>query len=392
MNKYGAVSILPAGFGQFCFPFLLLFAFVVMPAGAQTTTPRPDTSPEVNTLAQGWAALRQGDLAQATAAAERAVTESPRSAAAVALAVEVDIARGGSLAGLAIYERWLGVRKVDDPYVLRRVAHAHLRRAVQERQHPARLEAAKALTAEGDRDAEADLASGAANGGHAERRLLASLGDSRAVQMLIAQLRAPGGGKLGIINALVESGSRLAIPPLTEMLGDIREDHRAAAADGLGRLGASEAIPRIKPLLNDPVFPVRMSAASALYRLEDYSGVNLLDELMTSEHGAIRLGAAEAMSVRPAGSWLSVVRELTRDQDATVQLGAARLIAPYEPDLAAAVLERLRQSDNLAVREEAGRIFVQRVAGDFAALRRFLHSPDRLTSVRAADRILELTR
>jgi HEAT repeat protein len=136
-----------------------------------------------------------------------------------------------------------------------------------------------------------------------------------------------------------------------------------------------------------------MAAASALYRLRDDSGLNLLEELLASDHAAVRLGAADAMSAQPPSpSWLSVVRALANDPDTTVQLRAARLIAPYDPQLAATVLERLRGAENPAIREEAGRTFVHRVAADFASLRRYLRSPDPLTTVRAASRILELTR
>ena len=319
------------------------------------------------------------------------MAEQPLNPAAVALGVEVDVARGGSLAGLDTYERWLGSRKVDAPYVLRRLSHAHLR-WVARQQQPARLEAIKALVADGDQEAADALLQEAAAGGPSQAKALASLGDPRGVEMLIGQLQTPAGSKRSVIEALAESRSRLAVAPLVNLLTDIREDHRAAAARALGQLGASDAISRLKPLLNDPVFPVRMAAAEALYRLEDYSGADLLDGLLTSDHAAVRLSAAESMAVKPSPSWLHVVRTLTSDPDTTVQLGAARLIAPYEPQLAAAVLERLRSAENPAIREEAGRAFVEQVAGDFASLRRYLRSPDPLTVVRAASRILSLTR
>jgi HEAT repeat protein len=372
---------------------LLWFLVMVTASVAQTKPQRQETSSgEVKALAEGWAALGQSDLAGASRAAQRALAHSPLSVAAIALAVEIDVTRGGPLAGLESYERWLGQRRLDDGYVLRRVARAHLESVLRQPQHVARLEAARALTADGDTEAAASLGQGSRQSGVHETRALASLGGSRAVQSLIAELKAPGGSKRGTINAIVESRSRQAIPALVELLADPREDNRAAAAEALGRLGASEAIPRLKGLSEDPVFPVRMAAASALYRLEDYSGVNLLEQLLASEHPAVRLGAAEALSVRPAGQWLGVVRDLTNVPDETVQIGAARLIAPYEPQTAAAVLERLQQSDNPAVREEAGRVFVQQVAGDFASLRRLLRSSDGVTAVRAAARILELTR
>ena len=369
----------------------LLPLMVGMARGQTRTAPQLPVS-SAGALAEGWAALNGGDLTKASRAADRAMKESPLSASAVALAVEVDVVRGGTLAGLDKYESWLGARKVDDAYVLRRVAQGHLRWVSRQHAHPARLEAIKALVDDGDQNAGAELVREAAGGGLPEAKVLASVGDPRGVEMLIGQLRLPGGGKLAAIKGLAESGSKLAVAPLVELLTDVREDARAAAAEALGRLGASEAIPRIKPLLNDPVFPVKMAAAAALYRLQDYTGVSLLDGLLTSDHAAVRLSAAEAMAVNPSASWQSVVRALTNDPDTTVQLGAARLIAPYDPQLAASVLERLRGAENPAIREEAGRAFVQRVAGDFASLRRYLRSADTVTAVRAASRILELTR
>ena len=372
---------------------LMLAALAGGGASAQPrSTPPAPSSTFAAALSQGWNALAAGELAKAGKLAESAMAEQPRNPAPAALAVEIDLVKPASLAGLSTYERWLAGRKIEDPYILRRIAFEHLRWVAQQTSHPARLEATKALMADGDAQAAALLLKGAAGGGQTEAQTLASLGDPQGVEIIIGQLQGPGPGKMGAINALAESGSKLAIPPLVRLLTDIREDTRAAAVDALGRLGATQAIPQIKPLLKDPVFPVRMSAAAALYRLEDLSGIELLDELMASPHAAIRLGAAEATAVRPTATWQSVVRALTSDPDASVQLGAARLIAPYDPQLAASVLERLSGSDNPAIREEAARVFVHQVAGDFPELRRYLRSPDAVTAVRAAARIVELTR
>ncbi len=362
---------------------LTLFVFLATPMSAQ---------PPAALLAEGWTALGQGQLARAAQAAQRAMADSPRSAAALALAVEVEIARGGAIPALDTYERWLGAKRIDEAYVLRRIAHAHLRGAARQGQGAARLEAVKALAAEGDPQAGADLMREASGGPPADPQVLASLGDERAVQALIAQLRVPGGSKVGVLKALVESRSRLAVPAIADVLADAREEHRAAAADALGRLGAPDAAARLRPLLEDPAFPVRVAAAGALYRLGDNSGVALLEQLLASEHAAVRLGAADAMSARPTPAWHAVVRELTRAGDATVQLGAARLIAPYDHELASTLLQQLGRSDNPAIREEAGRTFVERVAGDFRSLRAYLRGRDAVTAVRAAARILELTR
>lgn len=348
------------------------------------------TSPLAAALSAGWSALSRGDVDKAREAAERALAAAPANAAAVSLAVEIEVARGGALPGLDVYERWLRDRKVDAPYVLRRIALAHLRWTAQQ-PHGPRLEALRALVAEGDEEAAAELQKGAAAGGAAQARVLATMGDPRGVEMLIGHLQVPGGGKASIIDALGESRSRLAVAPLIGLLSDIREDHRAAAATALGRLGATEAIPPLKSLLKDPVVPVRTAAAAALYRLEDYSGIDLLDQLLASDHSMVRLNAAEAMAARPTAAWMGVVRALADDPDTSVQLGAARLLAPYDQQLASAILQRLRSAENPAIREEAGRAFVEQLAADFASLRRYLRT-DAITAVRAASRILELTR
>lgn len=371
---------------------LVALLLMVIPAGAAQTSPAQKTAGNAAAvLARGWGALAEGDLKTAASAAQKALADSPRSAAAVALAVEVEIARGGSAAGLDAYERWLGAKRVEAAHVLRRVATAYLQDAVRQKEAGAsRVEALKALVADGDPDARASLAA-AGPTGVLEARLLASLGDETAVRTLIAQLQSLP-DKRGTIDALVESRSPLAFAPLVEMLSDARDENRAAAADGLGRLGARDAIDRITPLLQDPSFPVRMTAAKALYRLGDDGGAQLLEQLLASEHASVRMGAAEALSVRPGGNWQSVARALADDPDETVQLQAARLMAPYDRELAQRVLERLQRSENPAVREEAGRIFTERVAHDFASLRGLLRSPDRVTATRAASRILELTR
>lgn len=378
---------------RWCAVVTLIVAAAIGSAGvARAQSAPPSPSFETQRLAEGWTALRQGNLPQAAQIAEQLIVDFPRSVAVVALAIEVDVRRGAALAGLASYERWLGSRRVDDPYALRRIAQAHLETIAANPSHGARIQAARSLAADGSAEARAELARAAANGGVVETQMLASLGDTGAVRDLVAQLQIDGGGKARIIAALVESRSPLAVPPLMDLLGNHREEQRVAAAEALGKLGAVQAVPRLQALLNDPAFPVRLAAASALYRLENHDGMNLLSELLSSEHGTIRLAVAEVMAVRPPATWSSVVRELTRHEDAMVQLGAARLIAPYEPELAAEVLARLGQSDNPAVREEAGRAFVERLAADFATLRRYLRSADGQTSVRAAARILELTR
>jgi HEAT repeat protein len=373
-----------------CGLLLVLLTLRTVPADAQAGAAEAGSTRSV-LLAQGWTALSQGQLARASSAAQQVLNQSPRDAGGVALAVEVEIARGGAAAGLDAYERWLGAKNVDAAYVLRRVASAYLDSAAHQQQSVARLHALKALMDDGDAEAAAALNKAVAAGGVAESRVVASSGNVRAVKVLIAQLQTMPDTR-GTMKALADSGSELAVPPLVAMLSDPNDDNRAGAADALGRLGARGAIDQLKPLLNDRNFTVKLNAASALYRLDDNTGAQLLDQLLASEHPAIQLAAAEALSVRPGGAWQNVVRVLTGNPDQLIQLTAARLIAPYDRELAESVLERLRLSENLAIREEAVRVLADKVANDFRTLRRLLRTSDATTVVTAADRILELTR
>lgn len=346
---------------------------------------------EPGPLAQGWALLAKGDAAAAAQLAEQQLQRRPNNTAALSLAVDAELVRGGAAAGLAMYEKWQGTRRLDDAYVLRRVAYASLREASR-MQSAARIEALQQLAADGDAAAAAALEQALQAKSFGETRALASIGNERAVDALIADLNAGPDSKGPIIEALAQSGSKRAIKPLMSVLSDPNEVTRAGAADALGRLGAAEAIPRLKTLLNDSALRVRLKAAGALYRLNDSSGLSVLTELARSEHATIQVAAARELSVQPDASWQALVRNLTNDTDPTVRLEAARLIAPYDLSLANSVLDALMQSDNISVREDAAGVLVDRVATDFATLRGLLRSGDATVRVKAAGRILELTR
>ncbi len=346
-------------------------------------------STEATLLAEGWARLAKGDAEGAAVIAGQAIARQPLSAAALVLAVDADLARGGASAALNTYEKWLGGRKLDDAYALRRVARALLSESTgQESDQPARVDALRALAADGDAAAAAALQRAASS----DTRALAAAGDERAVTQIIAQLRSAPGGKNPLIAALAESGSKAAIPELTTLLGDMRDTTRAAAADALGRLGATEAIPGLRLLLNDQVFTVRLKAAGALYRLNDSSGLPFLTDLTQSEHATIRVAAAEQLASQPDGGWQSLVRSLTQDPNPLVRLDAATLIAPYDEALATSVLSALRSDGNVAIREAASAAIVEHVAADVATLRALLGSSDLRVRVKAAGRLLELTR
>ena len=343
-------------------------------------------------LADGWSRLAKGDAAGAAQDASRVLAANPLSVAAAALAVDAGLASGGWKAGFDAYDRWMAARHLDDGYVLRRIARAVLVETSQKSPDlTAKLEALRALAADGDRGAAATLERGSAAGGFAQTRELAANGDEDAIKRLIARLPSTP-QKAPIIDALAQSGSRLAVPPLTGLLSDQNDINRAAAADALGRLGATDAIPQLQPLLKDPVFAVKLKAAGALYQLNDSSGVAFLNDVTASEHAAIRVAGAAELASHPDPAWQGMVRDLTADPDPVVRMQAAKLIAPYDQPLAKRVLDELMRSDNVGIREAASEAVVSKVASDFATLRQLLRSSDDRVLVQASDRILELTR
>ena len=175
---------------------------------------------EAALLAPGWTALAAGDAASAGATAARVLGQFPNSAAALVLLVDADIARGGAIVALGAYESWLGARRLDDAYVLRRIARAALRQEMLGKDAAPRLQAMRGLASDGDLEAIGLLNDAAAQGRLTETLELARLGQDRAVLSLIKQLESPLPNRRAIIEALGQSRSALAAPPLVKLLGD----------------------------------------------------------------------------------------------------------------------------------------------------------------------------
>ena len=345
-------------------------------------------------MTQGWALLAQGLFDEAAKRAAQVLASYPKSAAVLALAVEAEISRSGSRAGLDQYERWLGARALEEPSVVRRIAVALLHEMVADGpRDAASLEALRALAADGDASATAALSDGIEAGNVPEVRTLASLGNEAAVKTLIAHLNGGAGNATSTIEALARSGSRLAVAPLTARLQDRSPEIRGAAVEGLGALGGLyDLVDRIKPLLADTVGYVRIRAAAALFRLGDMSGLSMLQDLWSAEAPQSRLIAAQAMASQPDALWMDQVRRLTSATEAEIRVGAARLIAPYDPELARRVIDQGMADRNPAVREMATEALTEVVATDLRSLRHLLRLPDRLARARAAGSILALVR
>ena len=371
----------------------LAAAMLTQTARAQTP-PRQSTvaGDQVGAVASAWKLLADGDTARAARAASDLLAREPRSTAVLSLAIEVEVARGATAGALDVYERWLGGRSVEDPYAIRRIARALLREtAARDVDRAIRLDAVEALLSDGDKDAAA-LLPPASSAAAAETAVRGSAGDRQGVDALIAQASQPGPARRVAVAALGRTRDSRAIAPLTNALADDDPVVRAAAADALGAIGAASAIPDLKPLIDDRVVSVRLAAAGALVRMKDVSAMARLQELQRSDYPAIRLAAARAAAPQADAEWQQVVRDLTRDSDPEIRRQAAELIAPYDPDLAKATIEPLLTDANPAERQAAADSYVGHITTDFAVLRRYLRDADSGTRVRAADRVLKLTR
>ena len=342
---------------------------------------------EATEVTNGWALLAEGQGAQAAVRAARVLAAHPRSGAALTLAIEAEIVRVGSTAALDQYERWLGRRLLDEPAAVRRIAHALLREeAVQRQDAAARREALEALAEEGEDSAAKELAragTGAAGQGSADD-------GGRSVTALIAELDRHG--DVRTIEALGATGSEQAVGPLVQQLKDGRIEVRGAAAEALGRIGDRDAIASIKPMLSDRNIYVRVKAAGALLRLDDDSGLPMLQGMLLDASADTRLAAAEALASRADAAWLVAVRQLTEEPDPAIRAGAARLLAPQEPEVARSVLQSLGGDENAAVRELASQGLSDAIPEDLPSLRGLLRRPAPLTRVRAARRVLTITR
>jgi HEAT repeat protein len=388
-----------------CVATALVLAGLASAASGQTpaSSAKPSAAPprpaaiatdEAIELTNGWALLAQGMPDQAAARAAKVLAAYPRSAAAIVLAVEAALAYSGFSAGLSQYEKWLASRTVEEPSIVRRLALALLRETAHDtRASEARIEALRILAAERDEDAIRILSSATLEGRIPETRVVAAQGNDLAVKTLIANLDNGGMNPVTSIEALAASGSALAIPALSKRLQDPSPEVRAAAVEGLTKLGRrDELVAQIKPLLNDRVSFVRVKAAGALFRLGDTSGEKILQDLMAEEAPVSHLVALQATASQPTAQWQDRVRRLTSATEPEIRVGAAKLLLPYDPETARKVLEAAASDPNSAIRGMAETTVVDLAANDLRALRHLLRSTNDLARVRAAGQILTLVR
>ena len=376
---------------------ILMLLVVATPAAAQTAPPvvPPAAIPveEAAVLAQYWVLLAEGKYDEAARTVGQVLSRYPRNVTVLSLVVETDIAHGGATTALSSYETWLGNRTVEEPGILRRIARAVLYEwARQSTDNSARSEALIALVKDDDPNAIGVLTAMVQGGQESGLRAGARLQDPQAIDQIVARLKATPGLKLRDIQLLAESGSRRAVPALIELLADPQQENRAAAADALGRMGGPEAENALGPVLKDPHGIVRMSAAAALFKMGNFAGAAILHELAASESASVRGSAAAMMASQPDESWKTLVRGLLSDPDPLIRLDAARLIAPHDPGAARAVLDQLAFDGNLAIREEAELVLAELPISSMTELRMLMRNGRPLARIRAAGRLLQITR
>ena len=372
---------------------LVLVATAATNAQVPAMPPSAIRADDAAALATGWTLVTQGKHVEAAQLAAQVLARNPRSMPAFSLLIETEIARAGATTALGTYESWLGARTLEEPGILRRIAFAMLYEfARQDRDSLARAESLNALVAEGDPDAVAVVTGPATGISQTDERILAALGNGEAIERVAAQLKSSPGLKLRDIRVLGDSRSPKAVAALIPVLADPMPQNRAEAAEALGKLGKADAIAPLKKLLNDEHGQVRLTVAGALFRLGDVTGEPMLRELAASDKAADRRTAALLLAPRPDDAWLALVRSLASDQDPTVRLEAARLVAPHDPAFAISIFDGLRADPNVAIREETELALAQSSVSGFAALRQFLRATSGLVKVRAAARLLVLTR
>lgn len=378
----------------------LALILVVVPAAAGAQPPqlppslgKPVATDDAMLVAQGWLLLAQGSPVPAVERARQVLAKSPWSPGAVTLAVEAEIVRGGSAAGLAEYERWLGARKSEEPLLLHRVSQALLREAAaQTADEGARIAALRALAADGDGTAARTLQQAMTGGDRGAAMALAESGDADAVHFLIEATKSGALDAVRGLQAVSKARNAEAISFALARLDDPRTEIRLAAIGALARMRVREAAPRLRPLLSDDRPFIRVAAAEALLAAGDDSGVPLLRDLAGSDSPEDRLRAAEAMKDQRDAAWIAMVRQLTTASEPEVRLGAARLIAPIDPDLAASVVETLRQDANPVIRSMTNDAVLRTMPSDLGRLRTLLHAATLGERVIGAERVLAATR
>lgn len=372
-------------------------ALLIVVAQNAPPPPRPAAPIEwARPLATGWDALAAGRAADAEAAADTVLRAGHARHDATTLKIRARLMAGHVDGALGAYDEWSqGTRQ--DVFLLQPIAGGVLVSLAESKQADVRLAALAELAKNGDAAARAALEQVKTVDADAA---LAALGDASAIARLREQIArpAPGVDQLGVIDALVAAKATDAIPDLASALDPARPGPvRAAAADGLGALGAAEAAPKLRELLKESDGVISNAAAMALARLGDAAGLAVVTQMETSPVISVRLAAADVTAGTSAsGAWVPVATDALRDPDPGTRLAAASLLMRNGVNVTAAqaALRAMLADTNPALRQIAARTLAAApapvVTGETAQLARMLLDPEPQIRIAAAAALLRL--
>jgi len=192
---------------------------------------------------------------------------------------------------------------------------------------------------------------------------LGQMGDPRAVEPLIIALQDQYPGvALSATEALVQTGA----PAIQPLIATLRDDNHAGywyLTQALGQIGAP-AVPPLISALRDQHWRVRQGAAQALGRIADAQAVQPLISALRDQHWRVRQGAAQALgkvadvqAVRPLIAALQDEHENVR-RDAAQALGriGMPIVKPVVEDLTD---ETIRHATVAALVGEGHRLLLQ---------------------------------
>jgi cyclophilin family peptidyl-prolyl cis-trans isomerase/HEAT repeat protein len=206
-------------------------------------------------------------------------------------------------------------------------------------------------------------------------RGLGALRDRAAVDALMP-LASPGKAPLEVvvsaIRALAQIGDPRGVPPIVELLRDVRIDPniRLEAVTALGTLRAADGLPYLEDYATDPWSTMRIAALRAMAAIDPEHFVVVLGSLEADRDWTVRAALAEVLASLPPEVALDRLEPMQKDEDRRVVPSVLRSLARLKwPDAGATALRHLDEPDFALRAAAAGVVGQIRPAGGAEALR-----------------------
>lgn len=175
-------------------------------------------------------------------------------------------------------------------------------------------------------------------------------GDDLPASVLIPRLREDNPTmKAAVLDALGQTGEKIAVPYAIAALNDMYPDVRIAATKALGRLRDASAVEALTDRSrNDPRMDVRIAAIDALGEIGDRSAVPALTNMLTEPR--LRASALTALGKLQAEQTRQVIRQCLNDSSVAVREAAARALGMLRVGEETVALKQLLQDSDWKVR------------------------------------------